>query len=244
MTGHRQPAMTASRLQRFCRTFSTLLTAEAKRKTDCRFPKVLQQDRLLRIHPKEARASRNCRPFPSIRGMRSRAGGIRTHVGSVGNHTHPASRIAVGATRRYAAGKKATPAFLSQSYVLSRQTSASAAQGLSFGRPKHNFGPINQITREAPAKAGRARAAHVVGGGAGPRRIESYSRAARRAALAPLVGGRRRRSRGGARPLAEGLFRRCDARATPLGRIPNCAICAFPPSALPSVNRESLLVPN
>ena len=25
MTGHRQPAMTASRLQRFCRTFSTLL---------------------------------------------------------------------------------------------------------------------------------------------------------------------------------------------------------------------------
>ena len=27
MTGHRQPAMTASRLQRFCRTFSTLLAA-------------------------------------------------------------------------------------------------------------------------------------------------------------------------------------------------------------------------
>src|SRR5580704_17904816 len=38
-------------------------------------------------------------PAPFHRGMGSRAGGIRTHVGSVGNHTHPASRIAVGATR-------------------------------------------------------------------------------------------------------------------------------------------------
>ena len=38
MTGHRQPAMTASRIQRFCRTFSTLLilTASATTKAYCR----------------------------------------------------------------------------------------------------------------------------------------------------------------------------------------------------------------
>jgi hypothetical protein len=132
-------------------------------------------------------------------------------------------------------------------------TSASAAQGLSFGRPKHNFGVIKQITRGAARYSSSRKSCargwgwrrpatnRILLAGRPPRGSCTFGRGqaaplTRRTTCPPLASG--------ARPLAEGLFRRCDARATPLGRIPNCAICAFPPSALPSVNRESLLVPN
>src|ERR1700722_7421095 len=97
-------------------------------------------------------------PAPFHRGMGSRAGGIRTHVGSVGNHTHPASRIAVGATRHPFCARKSGRACLSGPIVCSfAPTPASReAEGFPFGSPKHIFGLIKHNHAEPPAIARRA----------------------------------------------------------------------------------------
>ena len=143
--------------------------------------------------------ARGMPPAPFHRGMdRERAALDACRVR--GKTTRTLRRGCGSATpHRYAAGEKATPAFLSQSSVLSRQRPRRRRKGYPLAGQSTTLARLSRSHREPPAKAGRARAAHVVGGGAGLRRIESYSRAARRAALAQIAalslsarGGQRR----------------------------------------------------